>query len=560
MGEVRINGDHKMDSDRARLSIRLRDDSGDTVVFVNAVLDTLLRDLVAEVLRRLRIPDPPSEWALAYGEVSVPLDMRVGCLCEMFTEPSEATVAIELAITRCDSVHKAVAEDPRSVDRPQTVETADRQQNHLADETESEECFSANDDAFESGYSPDDVFAAAFDCEADDFELGDSAELADAAPTLSPVTRQSTVRYFSKMNPERVYPLLVTITERRVETARIAGVRQATGAEFQMQLDVPIEIEPIIPGCECYPQRITAIAGKGDLSARFHVVPSALGRIDGATVVIRQSHAILSQVPLEVTVIPQTHAIMSAAMTFAAPSLSAAMDHFGLDFEALPGQGNLYLSAAHLLFDQISPLTLTLALGGVTAALAWHAWPRSKEVFWEVQARSPAERLQAIAASGRVDSASSYRDLVDLIRDSPELLPARLHKARLDRQADRDKAALDEYLAAFKLGAASVDDYQSAYELARKKGDPRLILSVLQCADQSLAPHAMPSKMIYNLACFQARCGQEDDAIRSLRRAFAAGYTKINRARTDSDLRKLWSRDDFQALLHATTDTQRHPT
>ena len=201
MGEVRINGDHKMDSDRARLSIRLRDDSGDTVVFVNAVLDTLLRDLVAEVLRRLRIPDPPSEWALAYGEVSVPLDMRVGCLCEMFTEPSEATVAIELAITRCDSVHKAVAEDPRSVDRPQTVETADRQQNHLADETESEECFSANDDAFESGYSPDDVFAAAFDCEADDFELGDSAELADAAPTLSPVTRQSTVRYFSKMNP-----------------------------------------------------------------------------------------------------------------------------------------------------------------------------------------------------------------------------------------------------------------------------------------------------------------------------------------------------------------------
>ena len=546
-----------MDSDRARLSIRLRDDSGDTVVFVNAALDTLLRDLVAEVLRRLRISEPPSEWALAYGGVSVPLDMRVGSLCERFTEPSDATAAIELAITRCDSVNKSVAEaeDHRSVDLPQTVAMTDEQQNDLPDETVGEEFFSLNDESADALGSPEDEDFAdcsesyALACEPYEFELGGLAESADAATERSPVTRQSAVRYFSKMNPERVYPLLVTITERRVEKARIVGVRQATGAEFQMQLDVPIEIEPIIPGCECYPQRITAIAGKGDLSARFHIVPSAVGRIDGATVVIRQSHAILSQVPLEVTVIPQTHAIMSAAMTFAAPSLSAAMDHFGLDFEALPGQGNLYLSAAHLLFDQISPLTLTLALGGVTAALAWHAWPRSKEVFWEVQARSPTERLQAIAASGRVDSASSYRDLVELIRDSPELLPARLLKARLDRQADRDKAALDEYLAAFKLGAASVDDYQCAYELARKKSDPRLILSVLQCADQSLAPHAMPSKMIYNLACFQSRCGQEDEAMRSLRRAFAAGYTKINRARTDSDLRTLWSRKDFQSLL-----------
>lgn len=554
-----------MNSDRARLSIRLRDDSGDTVVFVSAALDTLLRDLVAEVLRRLRIPDPQSEWALAYGGVSVPLDMRVGSLCERFTASSEATAVIELEITRTDSVHQSVAEDHRLGDLPQVIANVDNQQEYLPEEVESEEGFSCNDEFADALGSPEDEDFAdrsesyALACEPDEFELGGLAESADAATERRPVTRQSAVRYFSKMNPERVYPLLVTITERRVEKARIVGVRQATGAEFQMQLAVPIEIEPIIPGCECYPQRITAIAGKGDLSARFHVVPSALGRIDGATVVIRQSHAILSQVPLEVTVIPQTHAIMSAAMTFAAPSLSAAMDHFGLDFEALPGQGNLYLSAAHLLFDQISPLTLTLALGGVTAALAWHAWPRSKEVFWEVQARSPAERLQAIVASGRVDSASSYRDLVELIRDSPELLPARLLKARLDRQADRDKAALDEYLAAFKLGAASVDDYQSAYELARKKSDPRLILSVLQCADQSLAPHAMPSRMIYNLACFQARCGQEDDAMRSLRRAFAAGYNKINRARTDIDLRKLWSRDDFQALLQRSSRREVDP-
>jgi len=548
-----------MDSDGMRLSIRLRDDGGDTVVFVNAAMDKLLRDVMEEVLRRLRIPEPPSEWELAYGGASVPLDMPVGSLCERFSLSREATAAIELRITRCDSVHKAVAEDHCRVDFPQAVAMADNQQNHLPDETESEEFYG---ESFALGCSSEDDDVAvslpsAMPEELDELgdevvrlELESADESADAAPTRSSVTRQSTVRYFSKMNPDRVYPLLVTLTERRVEKARIAGVRQATSAEFRVQVDMPIEIEPIIPGCECYPPKITAIAGKSDMSARFHVVPSAVGRIDGATVVVRQSHAILSQVPLEVTVIPQTHAIMSAAMTFAAPSLSAAMNHFGVDFQALPGQGNIYLSVAHLLFDQISPLTLTLALGGVTAALAWHAWPRSREVFWEVQSRSPAERLRAIASGGTTDFASSYRDLVELIQESPELLPARLLKARLDRQADRDKAALEEYLAAFKLGAAGVDDYQSAYELARKRSDPRIVLSVLQYADKSLAPHAMPSRMIYNLACFQARCGQEDDAMRSLRRAIAAGYNKIDRVRTDSDLRTLWSREDFRALLN----------
>ena len=595
-----------MDSARVLLSIRLRDDSGDTVVFVNAALDTLLQDLVGEVLRRLRIHEPPSEWGLAYGGVSVPLDMPVGSLCERFTASSEATAAIELEITRTDSAHqwgdedvlyrkpsdfeecdfsKAAEEcaDLGAEDSGLSLEGDDRSVEisgvdlgKVGDSIAFDDGTQLGGDEFDSPQATGDAsfFGQTMAEEGSSFEseagsADGSAEAISETPffawrqiaglTRSPVTRQSTVRYFSKMNPDRVYPLLVTITERRLEKVRIAGVRQATSAEFQVQVDMPIEIEPIIPGCECYPQRITVIAGKGDFSARFHVVPSAVGRIDGATVVIRQSHVILSQVPLEVTVIPQTHAIMSAAMTFAAPSLSAAMDHFGLDFQALPGQGNLYLSVAHLLFDQISPLTLTLALGVVTSALAWHAWPRSRDVFWEVQARSPAERLRAIAQSGRADL-SSYRDLVELIQDSPELLQARLLKARLDHHADRDKAALNEYLAAFKLGAASVDDYQSAYELAWKQSDPQLVLSVLQCADQSLAPHAMPSRMIYNLACFQARCGQEDDAMRSLRRAFAAGYNKINRARTDSDLRKLWSRDDFQALLHATTDTRRHPT
>ena len=57
------------------------------------------------------------------------------------------------------------------------------------------------------------------------------------------------------------------------------------------------------------------------------------------------------------------------------------------------------------------------------------------------------------------------------------------------------------------------------------------------------APHVQ-----YNLACAQSMCGKLDDAVRSLRQAFSAGYRDWHHMGKDSDLVALRGREDFKEL------------
>jgi hypothetical protein len=61
----------------------------------------------------------------------------------------------------------------------------------------------------------------------------------------------------------------------------------------------------------------------------------------------------------------------------------------------------------------------------------------------------------------------------------------------------------------------------------------------------------MNGMLWYNMACFAARLGRLDEAMRYLNRAADAGYAKPEKYRQDPDLFPLRWRADFKALLRS---------
>lgn len=534
-----------MDTRTVEVAVRLRtDQSGHTITFVHVSPNTTLFELQTEVLRRLGMQDLDEDsWQICYaGE---PL--------------SPAQTVDDFMNTWSDSYARWGLWSAS---------------NTVLDLSPSEHASDGDASADQDGeFYGDSFFSDCVGVDLPDFDLGSEVMLPGpeafpgggiepATPAESPsrgperptssvatVARRGTVRYHSRMNPERVYPLMVAITEQALSNPQMRDVRQATGNVFKLSVGEPLEIEPVIPGCTCYPPIVSSIASSKDLSAQFHIVPSAVGRITGAKVILRQSHVVLSELPLEIRVVSRNMAIFSSIATFAMPATSSVLQHFGLNIEAGSDQANPYIVLAGLVLQQISPLTLTLVLGGATCALAWHAWPRSQEVFWDTGLRTPEEALRLIKRKIESSPGAAYRELDTLLHDNPHLTDARLLKAELDLRGRRYTKAIDGFLTAFSDGTADADDYEQLYRVSARHSTPQQTLKVLEQAEHSLEENAIPSKLLYNLACYQARLGQEDAAMISLRKAFTNGYAKFDLARKDKDLRALHSRSDFRELL-----------
>ena len=68
-------------------------------------------------------------------------------------------------------------------------------------------------------------------------------------------------------------------------------------------------------------------------------------------------------------------------------------------------------------------------------------------------------------------------------------------------------------------------------------------------AEQALALDPDDAEMLYNLACYRALAGRDDEALDLLARCLPQNASLRVHARTDSDLDSLRGRPDFQALL-----------
>jgi hypothetical protein len=383
---------------------------------------------------------------------------------------------------------------------------------------------------------------------------------ATAAPRRRVGRRRATVRYYNRMNPQRVFPMMVIISKQMIERMVKEQVDQKTTGPFKVRLDTAIEVEPVLPGCSCYPPRVTTRLTQQDLSLPFHVVPNVVGEIPGACVLIRQGHATLAKVDLDIRVVQRTWVVLGGALTVCLPFLSALARHFQLDFALKKEDAfNLYVMAVDVLFRNFSPLALTLGLAAITFALYWLTRPTEKDVFWDFTPIDPGAKLKEIAALVRTDPDRAGADLMYLLSAHPRFQPARLFFAEWHYKLDNFDEALKSYEKAFALGRAPARHYLLASLAASRRKHHGRALKILQDAEALLPPAELTGTMLFNMGCYHCRQGRATEALRYLRRAVAAGFRKLESFRRDADLNSLRGRPEFDALLVEIEKAQLQP-
>jgi hypothetical protein len=216
---------------------------------------------------------------------------------------------------------------------------------------------------------------------------GDADE--DALLASTAARRTATVRYFTRMYPHQLYRLLVVLSAEALRKVVQHEVAQAVSGPFEVKKAVPLEIEPVLPGCTVYPARQElTILGDAPVEARFQVCPHIpSGAVADARVIVRQDGKELAQIRLGMRVGKPTLAWMFGIASGAVPY---ALKYFKLDPETQAGEG---YTGYWKLLEQAQAVpwwvwTVSLALAAVVAA--WWTWPR-EDTFWNVQLE-PAQR------------------------------------------------------------------------------------------------------------------------------------------------------------------------
>jgi hypothetical protein len=216
------------------------------------------------------------------------------------------------------------------------------------------------------------------------------AKLDASADGKASAERRATVRYYSRMNPDRMFPLLVILSAKEIEEVVKKAVKQAVSDAFRVEEGSPVVVEPVLPGCDCYPPRhALAVEGQDAVTETFWVVPRVLGRVHGARVIIRQGDRVLAEVPLSVKVSKQTLAVACGLASLAAPYLTMGLKSLRLDYESQKADGfPLYQQAGNWVAENLRPEWLGLGFLGLALLLYLWMRPRRRDVFWDVNVKA----------------------------------------------------------------------------------------------------------------------------------------------------------------------------
>jgi hypothetical protein len=374
-----------------------------------------------------------------------------------------------------------------------------------------------------------------------------------AARAGSQVIRRATVRYYDRMNPERAHPLLITITKKMVEKVVKANTNQKSTGPVKVNLAEAVEIEPIIPGCACFPPKITTWLDRKDFVATFYVVPQVLGTIEGAVVLIRQNHVPIAEIRIDGKVVKRTWVVLSGFATICLPFVSAVAKHYQVDFNSQIGDGfNLYLTIIQAVLASLAyvpPWSLLVAFFFLTMLLYWFSRARTKDVFFEVKTVGPQRELARISKLAQSDPDTAAQELLELLRIYPNYQPAHIFYAEWHYKWKSYEHAVDGYEEAFKLKSARAIDYLRASLAASHLGNVEKALEILQLAETLLPDESIPGVMFFNMGCYHAKIGRHAVAVQCLKRALRAGFRKKESYLKDRDLDSLRSRSDFRELL-----------
>lgn len=199
----------------------------------------------------------------------------------------------------------------------------------------------------------------------------------DMDEMLSLPTRQATVRYYHRMNPQRVYPFLVVLSKEEIAEIVQGGVKQTVGERFAVEAESPVEVEPVLPGCQVYPPKHTLVIGPDTQTLEFWVVPQVLGKIKGAKVIVRQDGDTLSEVKLKAKVVQQTAAVVVGALSFVMPYVTKSLKADNPDGSVLQG-------AVNWVATNLRPEAIWAGLAVVAVGLYFWCRPRKRDQFWDV--------------------------------------------------------------------------------------------------------------------------------------------------------------------------------
>jgi hypothetical protein len=205
-----------------------------------------------------------------------------------------------------------------------------------------------------------------------------------AAAAQPMVERQATIRYYHRMSPERMFPLLVIISRKAIMEVIKRDVVQKQSKKFQVEMDSLVEVEPILPGCDCFPPKENVRISKAESTARFWVVPRVLGGVMHARVVVRQNGNVLAEVPLEMVVSKQTLTLFVGAMNFCVPFVSMLLKQSQLSLSS-HGEAGVLAALVGWAVLVMSPEVLAGLLLVATVCLYFWLRPKQRDVFWDIR-------------------------------------------------------------------------------------------------------------------------------------------------------------------------------
>lgn len=382
-----------------------------------------------------------------------------------------------------------------------------------------------------------------------------------------PISRRATVRYYHRMNPQRLFPMLVILSKEQVREVAKRGVGQAQSQNFIVAEDSFVEVEPILPGCACFPPRDRIQVKGGEVSATFWVAPEVLGAVHDARVVVSQDGQTLATVPLQMHVVRQSLTRLVGALSLVMPFGLLLLKHFRLDFESQKEDGfSLYAHLAGLLIRSLTPEVLTVLLVSATVGLYFWLRPRRREVFWDIQTNEPtaelarvvsAERPASVRASAPHSANVSNHDgdgederlKADLLASEDLHAEALLGLAGRREQSGDLSGALALLESALDANLGKPELYLRAAEVARKLQQSKRALAILHRAEKELSEGELTGPLWFALGCCAAKLGRFPDAIRYLNRAVDAGFDDVKAYEAETALEPLRWNKRFQGLM-----------
>jgi Flp pilus assembly protein TadD len=360
----------------------------------------------------------------------------------------------------------------------------------------------------------------------------------------SMVTRHATVRYYRRMNPHRLYPLLIVLSRQQVQEIREWTIASAQEQGLQLSADALMDVEPVLPGCTCYPPRQQIPVDAEIVQARFQVMPGATGTLNDARIILRQEGQVVAEVGLDITVRPLWPVVVLGLVLLGAACALYLLPKYTETPSGAEGTGFFGLTQALFALQ----LAVLFGLVGGIAALGWAGVRIGMVANVEVapSLRSRFRRAVQAFQSGR--SEEGLTQLQTLLQEHPGCRAGWLYAGHWYFQNRRYEEAHRHFTNGL-VGPADARLYAEGASAAARLGRHDQALGWLEQGLQEEATPQVRRLMLFNAGCYACRLGRQEEALRYLEQAVAAGLTTARTYREEPDLAALREHPDFQKLL-----------